>query len=345
GEPYSDFNVTTDRDNILALYYNEGFPEAHFTVTKTDAEAANGKPRVDLVYHIDEGEQIRVSRILIGGYDHTRRGVISREVQVQAGGPLREGEVIETQRRLYNLGIFSRVNIAPQNPSGTDTNKALDVLVEEAKRYTLAYGGGVEVQRLGDSSDPSASTFQASPRGTLEITKNNLTGRADTLSFKARASTLQGRALVSYTAQNYFGKPQFSLQLTIYADKSRDVTTFTSTRYEGSLQLAQRISRSTSMLYRYAYRKVLVDANSLHIAPQQIPLYSQPTLVSEFGASWVRERRDNPADATRGNFNSVDFSLAGKPIGSSASFARIFFQNSSFTPLGSRLVFARSLRF
>jgi len=25
GQPYSDFNVTTDRDNILALYFNEGF--------------------------------------------------------------------------------------------------------------------------------------------------------------------------------------------------------------------------------------------------------------------------------------------------------------------------------
>jgi len=30
-QPYSDFNVTTDRDNILALYFNEGFPEASFT--------------------------------------------------------------------------------------------------------------------------------------------------------------------------------------------------------------------------------------------------------------------------------------------------------------------------
>src|SRR5437879_5419182 len=33
GQPYSDFNVTTDRDNILALYFNEGFPEASFSAT------------------------------------------------------------------------------------------------------------------------------------------------------------------------------------------------------------------------------------------------------------------------------------------------------------------------
>src|SRR5437870_5368013 len=33
GQPYSDFIVTTDRDNILALYFNEGFPEASFRAT------------------------------------------------------------------------------------------------------------------------------------------------------------------------------------------------------------------------------------------------------------------------------------------------------------------------
>ncbi len=42
GEPYSDFNVSTDRDNILALYYNEGFPDAHLTATSTDIPVAVG---------------------------------------------------------------------------------------------------------------------------------------------------------------------------------------------------------------------------------------------------------------------------------------------------------------
>ena len=48
--------------------------------------------------------------------------------------------MVESQRRLYNLGVFNRVTIGPQNPNGTDTNKDVVVLVEEAKRYTLAYG-------------------------------------------------------------------------------------------------------------------------------------------------------------------------------------------------------------
>src|SRR3984885_8452015 len=38
GQPYSDFNVATDRDVILALYFNDGFPEATFT-SKADRVA------------------------------------------------------------------------------------------------------------------------------------------------------------------------------------------------------------------------------------------------------------------------------------------------------------------
>jgi outer membrane protein insertion porin family len=355
GEPYSDFNVAIDRDNILAFYYNEGFPDARFTSTLEKIPGAEGgadpagarNPRVALKYQIEEGEQIRVSEVQIGGYEHTRRGVIAREIQVKPGEPLRVGEVLDTQRRLYNLGIFSRVTLEPQNPDGTDPEKALDVIVEEAKRYTFSYGGGIEIQRLGGAGTPAGDTgaLEASPRVILELSKANLTGRADTLSFKVRASLLQGRGLVSYNVPDIFGKPSLSFQATIFGDRSRDVTTFTSTRYEGSLQISERVSRTTTMVYSYTYRKVLIDKGTLEISPEEIPLFSQPTQVSEVGVSWLREHRDNPTDATRGTFNSVDFSLAGKSIGSSAGFVRVFAQNSSFHPLWRGMVFARSTRF
>jgi len=60
--------------------------------------------------------------------------VIRREVQVKPEAPLREGQVVDSQRRLYNLGVFNRVTIAPQNPTGTEPTKDIVVLVEEAKR-------------------------------------------------------------------------------------------------------------------------------------------------------------------------------------------------------------------
>ena len=312
GQPFSDFNVAGDRDNVLALYYDQGFPAARFTSSVEELPAADSQgPRVQLTYHVDEGAQLRVARVLVDGYDHTRLGVISREIQIKAGKPLSEGDVVETQRRLYNLEIFNRVSIAPQNPDGTDPDKTVDVLVEEARRYTIAYGPGLEVQRLGSpSAGPTAEPLRFSPRGTFEFTKLNLTGRADSLSFKVRASTLQGRALLTYSYPNFLGQPKLTVALTGLYDKTRDVLTFTSTRGEGSAQLTDHATPSTSFLFRYVYRHVL--ASNLEVEPEEIPLFSQPTEVSFFSATWVRDRRDNAADPGRGSFNTVDVDFASK---------------------------------
>jgi outer membrane protein assembly factor BamA len=250
---------------------------------------------------------------------------------------------VETQRRLYNLGIFSRVAIAPQNPEGSETAKTIDLLVDEARRYTIGYGLGFEAQRLGTASNgPVAEPLNFSPRVTAEFTKLNLTGRADSLSFKARASTLQGRALLTYSSSNHFLLPTLSFQLTGTYVKARDVQTFTSTREEGSAQLTDRRSLVTTLLYRFVYRRV--QATDLQVAPEEIPLFNQPTQVSFFSFTWVRDRRDNAADPARGSFNTFDIDLASTAIGSVASFVRATYQNSTYTHLGSRLVFARSTR-
>jgi outer membrane protein assembly factor BamA len=378
GQPYSEANVATDRDNILALYFNEGYPEATFTSTavrvsaappqninaassEADARAASeqaaNKPHgiqlpavqaepVKLVYQIQEGPETLIRNVLLTGYRHTRRNVIQREVRVKPHEPLRQGDVVESQRRLYNLGVFNRVTIAPQNPNGTDPDKDLVVLVEEAKRFTIAYGGGFEVQRLASTnpSSPTGSELQAAPRGIFEITRNNLTGRGDSLSLRVRGSTIEDRILLNYTHPNLFSDSHLSLQASAYTEKSQDINTFTENRYEGSLQLTQTVSSHTTFVYRYVFRKVQVSNLNEHVLPEEIPLFEQPTLVSEVGGTWIHDTRDNPAEATKGTFNSFDFAVADTVLGSSASFLRFFYQNSTYYRINSRFSFARSIR-
>ena len=361
GQPYSEISIASDRDNILFLYYQKGFPNASFSWTAApDAAAAPGeagKPGsslsnkspferaepMKLVYKIQEGQQEFVRRVLLSGYFHTHKTIIERQVKLlKAGEPLRQGDVVNSQQKLYSLGVFNRVTIDAQNPTGSDPEKDIVVLVEEAKRYTIAYGGGFEAQRLASTTDPTGGEVEASPRGIFEISKENLTGRADTLSLKARASTIEYRALLAYSAPqtSYFQK--LSFQATAYVEKSQDINTFTQTRYEGNLQLTDQLSTGSSVLFRYAFRKVTLS--NLNIPPEEVPLFNQPTLVSEFSTTWFRDTRDNPADASKGSFNTADFSVASTAIGSSASFLRLFVQNSTFHPISRNWSFARSIR-
>jgi outer membrane protein assembly factor BamA len=184
---------------------------------------------------------------------------------------------------------------------------------------------------------------QGSPRGIFEVSKLNLTGRADSLSLKLRGSTLEGRALLGYSSPNTFGNSHLSFQATAYAEKTQDINTFSESRYEGSVQMTDKLSARSTLLYRYSFRKIIVS--DLNIPPQEIPLFQQPTLVSQVSTSWVRDTRDNPADASKGWLNSADLSLADTYIGSSASFLQFVYQNSSYHPIKRRFSFARSFRF
>ena len=340
GQPYSDANVASDRDNILALYLYDGMPNTSFEARVTPGSEPG---QVKLTYVISEGERLTVARVLVGGSEHTRPGTIRRQIQLKPGEPLRESDVTLTQRDLYNLGIFNRVSVAQQNPQGDETDKTMLVNVHEGQRFTLGYGGGFEVQPINNSNNPTETTLDFAPRGILELSWNNVFGLAHTIEVRLRASTLQGRGLVEYSAPQLLGHRNLNLQLIGFAEKARDVRTFTSTRYEGTLQLEHRISPVTTFLYRYTYRHVLTS--NLNIAPEEVPLFSQPTKVAGPSVAWVRDLRDNPADPSRGRFYTVDVSLYTRPLGSTANFIRIYMQNSSFTSLGHRLVFARSTRF
>src|SRR5258708_30205516 len=219
---------------------------------------------------------------------------------------------------MYIVGVFNRVNMEPQNVNGSDPEKDVVVLVKEAKRYNIAYGGGFEVQRLASTTDPTGGEIQAAPRGIFEISKQNVTGRADTLALKLRGSTIQGRALLAYTAPNTFNISKLSTQANAYVEKTQDINTFGQTRYEGNLQLTDQVTSRSSLLYRYVFRKATV--NNLNIPAEEVPLFNQPTLVSGFGTTYFRDYRNNPADATKCSFNTLDVSAAASSTASTASF-------------------------
>jgi len=356
GQAYSESAVASDRNNILAMYYDDGFPEARFT---NDVQPGKTLNEVSLAYHISEGPQIEVARVLLTGYQFTRPGIIARQVQVKAGEPLSQADVVVSERRLYSLAVFNRVQIAPQNPDGGDPSKVIVVDTEEGSRYTIGYGFGFEVQRLPGATtvasspgttgtgtaNPSGTTIGASPRGIFSIARSNMFGRAQTLSFNARASTLEYRSVLTLTANNFLANRALSFQLTGFADKSQDVDTFTSTRFEGSMQIIDTVTPSSSLQFQYFYRRVEASNLNQTISPEQIPLLSQPTLVSGFGVTYARDHRDNPGDAAHGNFNTADVSFASTSLGSSANYFRGSFQNSTFTSFGRAFVFARSTRF
>jgi len=340
GQPYSEANLISDRDAITLLYYNNGFPDVQFEAIPTPV--ANDPLRENLVYKITEGQQVDVDRVIITGLEYTRPYIVDRQMRIYSGNPLSQARMINSQRRLYNLGIFTQVNAAVQNPDGEEPEKNVLFDLAEAKRWTFRYGGGIEFAtgNLPSTSNPQGKTG-VSPNGVLEITRLNMFGKDQTLTMRGRLGLLTRRGLVSYDAPRLFQRENWRVTFTAFYDNTADVNTFASERLEGSVQLEDRYNRFTTLLYRMSYSRVRVDPNSLVIDPNLIPLYSQPVLVAMPSFTYIRDKRNNPIDSTRGSYTAWDMGVATSALGSESNFVRTLIDNSSYYPIHKRWVLAR----
>src|SRR5205085_341117 len=100
----SSFNVATDRDNILNYYFNNGYPEARFDYQTTPGPRPN---TMSLRYTVQEGRRNFVRDVIITGLKQTNEKLVDSRLAVAPGDPLSQSQMVEGQRRLYDLGIFA----------------------------------------------------------------------------------------------------------------------------------------------------------------------------------------------------------------------------------------------
>jgi len=349
GQPYSEQNLASDREYILNYYFNRGFSNA--TLDISTKPSPGGPEREDITYTIEEGEQFFVNRVMVAGLDHTRDYVVQREIQVTAGEPLSQQDLLDTQSKLYDLGIFSQVDTAVQNPEGSDPQKNVLIQVQEAKRYTFTYGLGLEFETglPSGASSPTGSTG-VSPRVGFDITRLNMGGRNQTLTFQSHVGRLQQRGLVSYEIPKLLNNERLKLFYTIFYDNSVDVATFTSRRLEGKIDLRQQIGKlqpnhATSITYRFDYRRVEASHLVNTFSPAELSLFSLPAHVGGPGFTYIFDQRDNPLESTKGQYFTLDGFAASGYFGSQADYGRALAQDSTYYAFGRtnhKFVFARS---
>ncbi|MGD0598507.1 MAG: POTRA domain-containing protein [Terriglobales bacterium] len=353
GQAFDESSLADDRDTILGKYFDNGFPNATVDVAYVSVPPTDNLPRVGVTFSIHEGEQFFVNRVFVDGLHHTRPGVARRAIRVQPGGPLSQKDMLESQRRLYDLGLFKQVDTAIQNPDGTESRKNVLVTASEAERYTFDYGGGFEFQ----TGQPTFGVNQplgqtgVSPMVSGGVSRINVGGRHQTLSLKGNLGRLQQRALFSYDVPKLLNLENFRFTATALYDNTVDVSTFTSKRLEGTLQVLQVLYKMqdrelTTFAYRFSYRRV--EASNIEITSNLIPLLSTPTRVGMPNFLYVRNRRDNDLESTRGSYTTVEGGVASGYFGSEADFSRFSAKNSTYHTFfrkrstGQGYVFARS---
>jgi outer membrane protein insertion porin family len=362
GQLLSPRNLALDHDAVLTEYYSRGFDRAAVNVTQQPESADPTK--VDVVFQIDEGPQIFVRNVLLTGLQFTRPQTVARAITVKAGDPLNQAALSDTQRNLYSFSLFNEVNTAIENPAGDATEKTILIQMAEARRWALTYGFGFEAQ-TGQPQNNCSGAFAAgvacspngktgvSPRVLVDITRNDLFGRAQSASLRGTYGLLEQSIGIQYQVPHIEGNPNFGFTFSGGYANSQDVSTYVASRLEGAFRFAENfnhpeswLSRANTFIYEFDFRRVKVAASSLQVYPGAISGLSTATRVSGPAFTWIRDTRDVPMDARRGTYTSFQEFFTDKLFGAQVEFNRIDTSNSSYYALDKgRFVLARNTRY
>jgi outer membrane protein insertion porin family len=377
GQPLSPESLAGDRDTLLTYYLSRGFDQAQIEVSQTELKqpdattpdvsqktpsAGDSKAsgtatgQVDVTFHIREGEQVFLRRVLITGLHYTRPETIARGVTLHEGDPLDESALLETQRNLYDLALFNEVNPVIQNPTGEEPKKTVLLQTTEARRWDISYGLGFEVQTgtvNGSTNSNPNGTTGASPRVLVEVSRINLFGRDQSASLRGTYGLLEQRINLLYQYPHFRGNRNFGISVSGGYNNSQDVTTYSASKLEGSLRLTEHfygehewLSKANTFLYQFIFRRVKVDASSIQVPLDEIPLLSQAVRVGGPSFNWIRDTRDAPLDAHRGTYSSFQEFISSSKFGSEADFNQVDVSNSTYYQFhGGKIVLARNTRY
>jgi outer membrane protein assembly factor BamA len=359
GQAYSQKRVDDDRGAILAHYLTTGYLNASFRAKVSPVDKQHPHELV-VEYHIVEGPQVRIAQLDTLGRRHTQPSVISRAVQMRREDALREDQMLISENELYNLGIFDWSEIDPRRTITTQTQEDVLLKVHEAQRNVITYGYGFEIINRGGSVPggtvavpgippvgvsqqfrTSEKTFYG-PRGSIEYTRRNIRGRAESLTLSGLAGRLDQRALIGFE-DPHFRNTNWSSQLSLQGEHDSQNPIFTSRLGQVGWQLQHPLNRdkTNNLFFRYTFSETGITRL---LIPGLIPSQDLHVRLSTLSANFIRDTRDNVLDAHKGIYESYEIDFNPHALGSSVDFSKLLTQTAYYKQIPAGIIWANSLR-
>ncbi len=362
GQLFSPQNLAGDRDALLTDFLSRGFDQVQIEVEEQNE--AQDPTKVDVTFHIHEGQQIFVRKVLISGLHYTRPDTVARAITLHPGDPLNQTALAQTQRNLYEFALFNEVNTAIENPAGSEPYKTVLLQTTEARRWTLTYGLGFEAQTgtpqnncrgiatIGEPCNPNGKTG-ISPRVLGAITRNNLFGREQSASIQGTYGLLEQNINLLYQSPHFLGSRDFGFTYSGGYASSQNVTTYVASKLETGVRWTQHfsqpgalLSKANTFVYEFDFRRVKVAKETLQVGPSALTALSTAVRVAGPSITWIRDTRDSPLDSRRGTYTSFQDFFSNQTFGAQAEFNRLDLSNSSYYGFDKgRLVLARNTRY
>ncbi len=311
GEIFQRAKIREELTRLTELYGAKGyaFTDVNPSVTP-DAQTKTAA----LIFHIKEGDLIRIRQIHITGNDKTRDNVIRRELRVN------EQEVTDTvamkrsYERLTNLNYFETVEILPKQVESDKVD--LDVKVKEKPTGSFSVGGGFStLDRLVAIAD---------------ITEGNLGGRGQVVRVRGQLGQRRSLGLLSFR-DPYLYDSLTSVQGDLYKTKT-NYTTYSEDKSGASVSFGRWFSEYTSGNFSLV-GEILKLSNPATDAPPFVLDQIGTQSTTGFRSALARDARDYYLDPRTGTRSAVHLDFGTPKLGGTNNFYKFNVDAIKYTPL------------
>ena len=182
----------------------------------------------------------------------------------------------------------------------------------------------------------------AGPRVSVQYTRTNFRGKAETISFGALVGPLVKRGSVAYSNPT-FRWSKWTSTFTISGEINKENPIFNSRQGLFSWQLQKPLDekKTKNIFLRYSFSETGLS----HLAIEGlVPHEDLHTRLSTFSANYIRDTRDNVLDAHKGDYQSAQLDFNSRLLGSSVSFGKLLLQAARYRDIHSGIIWANSVR-
>lgn len=306
-------------------------------------ETDESRATVALTLQIDEGPRQVLDTIVIEGAP-ARRSLIERALALEPGSPMDLEEWYQARKRLYQTGLFSRVDVQfeplpPETAHPEIERVRARVTVAEHPPFRIRYGAQLG-ERVALEDQGRVPTWGA----VADVERRNLLGGPGTAGVTGRYEPERWLARGFFRASR---SPSLPLTSSVFITRSHErvsperALAFVTNRTTLTAQQEAPLGPWGRVTYGYSFAR---DRTFAPEASPDDPLAQGIVVkVARVTGALTLDRRDDPFDPTRGWFHASAVEYADAAFGSDLRFVKYVSQTTGFVPSG-RVVLAGNLR-
>jgi outer membrane protein insertion porin family len=332
GGPFFRPTIQRDVERLENFYLNQGLRGTKIQPMVEEMDEGLYSVRFD----IQEGRLVKVESIIIAGNNVTSKSTILRELRIKEGDCARLELIRESKRRLENLGIFTEIKMEEVPLSAGSEN--LIVSVREGERNYVSLGVGLETKSEPRSFDVWNNVVRL--RGTAELIRSNIFGRAAQLSLVGQFSLREKRGVISWEQPYFFGM-HLQTYVNVWLEREERIS-FSFERSGFSLTTIKPLSED--ILFFSTLRWARTTLFDLQISESEIDRQYSPFSASSISGSFIWDRRDDPFNPERGHFFSFVLEWAYPLFKAESDFLKNFIKYQQYLSILPSVTFSSTFR-